>query len=602
MSGKSQCKKLILDLCDAIAAERGEETGALFNCIRDVPAAVTCCDGLVLLNRIGAVLSKTTPIGKFTDSGYEIPADNGMTYAEERALEASSDGHIDPEFLMAAADSTDGKTPYGTWFHMYLAFAREVDGMFKRSGSVVVVLGFDKRAHVDGVKALTHEKRSDLRVKARAAQKKKDTELGMVHTRGIPFTYEDICEDALIPYPFSEMLHGKGHCVAIVRYLCNMFIKRYKPPGDNQTLLLDGHHVWIEDLPPRFSSEQHGGHDIPIRIRADECAFAPELANCVGEFDHTAFFYVHSFATTERLIYGYHLETRPGMGLSMHIRTNDTDTLILGIVFLERFRELYPNPDGGNLHLVMEIPKKAPVKVDQGIAIHRVLELITKRYDHLKHPGAYFAYGLYMKENDYDVPFMSGVGHEKFMNALIYHSQNIGDLIHTTVPQQQTIDMSDFVMTDDEDEFSTLDKETTNFQSSSSSSSSSSSDAVHSSAPVFARKLDERAVEAFIASCYHESIAYRTKAAQAKRKELLAQGEPVETDFIKYTYEYVTKACAKRTKSAVTMVQIEEKVKRHNYFIALCEELIFDRPRSIPYSSALENGYACYTYQKKMAK
>jgi hypothetical protein len=598
MSGKSQCKKLILDLCDTIAAERGEEAGAQFNCIKDVPAAVTCCDGLVLLNRIGAVMSKTTPIGKFTDSGYEIPVDDGMTYAEERALEAAGDAHIDPEFLMAAADSTDGKTPYGTWFHMYSAFAREVDGMFKRSGSIVVVLGFDKRTHVDGVKALTHEKRFDLRAKARAAQKKKDTEMGMVHTRGIPFTYDDICEDALIPYPFSEMLHGKGHCAAIVRYLCNMFITRYKPPGDHQTLLLDGHHVWIKDLPPNFSSDNLGGHDIPIRIRRDERTFAPELANCVGEFDHTAFFYVHSFATRESLIYEYRLETRPGMGLSMHIRTNDTDTLILGIVFLERFRELYPNPDGGNLHLVMEIPHKAPVKVDQAIAIHRVLELITKRYEHLKHPGAYFAYGLYMKENDYDEPFMSGVGHEKFMNALIHHSHNIGDLIHTAVPQQQVIDMSDFVMTDEEDEMITLDKDQDDFQSSSSSSSA----AVASSVPSFARKLDERAVEAFIASCYHESIAYRTKAAQEKRKELLAQGKPKEADSIQYTYEYVTKACAKRTKSAVTMVQIEDKMKRHNYFIAMCEELIFDRPRSIPFTKAPENGYACYIRQKKMAK
>ena len=164
MSGKSQCKKLLLELCTAIAKEHGEDPCVQFDCVKEFPAEVTCCDGLVLLNRIGAVMSRSTAIGAFSDDGYEIPRETARSFQEEMMLERENDAPFDADFLADLAGTSDEKKTYGTWYHMYSAFAREVDNMFARSESTVVVLGFDKRSHVDGVKALTHEKRFDLRL------------------------------------------------------------------------------------------------------------------------------------------------------------------------------------------------------------------------------------------------------------------------------------------------------------------------------------------------------------------------------------------------------------------------------------------------------
>ena len=619
MSGKSQCKRLLLDLCNGIAEKAGEFSGASFECTKDIPAAVTCCDGLVFLNRIGAVMSQPTPVGKYGDDGYEIAEDCGSYQAvrEEDELFAG----VDIELLVAMAANDDSKKPYGTWNHMYSGFAREVDGMFARADSKVVVLGFDKRIHVDGVKYLTHEKRVDLRQKAREKQIEKDLAAGMTPTRGIPFTYESIRGDALVPYPFSMMLHGPGHCAAIVRYICKMLINRYRPPREDQTLILDGHHILEEDMPHMFAAAESCGADVPISIRRHETGFAPWLANCVGEFDHTAFYYVHELATSEALINRYNLQMPSGMGLSAHIRTNDTDTLILGIVFLERFRELYPDALGKPLGIVMEIPHKAPVKVDCGISINRMLELITRKYNNLQYPGAYFAYGLYMKENDYDAPFMSGVGHEKFMNALVRHSNRIGDLIECARDNREiSVDMDEFDISDLDDNvddeavspckkrarmedrtITTLNVTGSDCEDDMGPTGSSimeyhagSSSAPDTLSAAFARKVSDKAVEKFVAACFHEATAFRTKKAQLEREKLIANGKEEQLDEVAYTYEFVQKACRKRKKSGVTQMQVEEKIKRHNYFIALCEELMFDRPRSLSFEDADEHGYASY--------
>lgn len=626
MSGKSACKKLLLEECATICAEQNRQCRVEYPCTDTTPSMITCCDGMVMLNRIGNVLSQPTKVGEYTDDGF--PAYTTTTVPGE---EIELDVGCAPEDLDAyfAAELTpDKKKAFGTWRQLYTAVTRELGGMFARPGMRVVVLGFDKKQYVDGIKRITHHKRAGNRESQRAAQIAKDEAAGLTPTRGIPFSYESINDHALIPYPWNVTLHGQGQAAALIRYVSVNLRKFYKPPREDQLLIIDGHSMRPEDV--TFDGEAELLLRTPLVIYPKTIWFDPNLANDIGEFDHTAFFYVRMFAMDKRTHSTYELDPENACSAQMHIRTNDTDTIIMGLVFLERLAQLDPRTAG--LQVIMEIPRKMPVKTDMCINVRRMLTLLTEKYGStLKFPGAYFAYGLYLKENDYDTQFMKGIGHATFMSALVNYSKAIGDLVHPRElkePPPVEIDVTgdaanhdepmiclEIVDSDEEDSKGKEEAESSNggwMERKRKRDSDDDSEeefidvtdeppappAKNRQVFTLAFKVDQSAVSRFVAACYYDALYYRTKEQKARREEQKREGKYDEVTAGLLGPELIENARKRRKMSGITQADLREKTKRHDYFVAITEELTLGFPRSIPFALAYDYGYSREEYRQ----
>ncbi len=649
MSGKSVCKKLLVAHCDAIHEAAGTRCRVEYPCAPDTPALVTCCDGMVLLNRVGNVLSQPTPVGEYTDRGF--PA-----HAAEVVL--AEDGDVDADdFYGAEYAAPAARKPYGTWRQMYNAIAREVTTMFMRPGARIVVLGFDKKKFVDGVKRITHAKRSTSRASSRDKQIAKDEGLGLTPTRGIPFTHADIQENALIPYPWNEALHGRGQAAALIRFVCARFLRWFKSPREDQVLILDGHELEPADaggIRHHFEPYATILDRTPVYKIGGECGPAPWFTNAIGEFDHTAFFYARTIATDKLVQERYGLDPDTTPCARVHIRTNDTDTIMMGLVFLERLATIAPQTAG--MQLCMEIPRKMPVKTDMCVDLQRMLATLTKKHgDVLRFPGSYFAYGLYLKANDYDMPFMSGVGHATFMSALEHYASAIGDLVG---PQQTEVSPSpepspvkcrcsnndsnclcvyyDPLTSESEEEEGEDHKRKrvdepnepskrarTPLSDPPCSSTSayaertiapleidlcnSSSDdergvvlaprrTVEATAGTVTFCVDDQAVMRFVAACYYDVVHYRTKEQRAERDKKTRAGTYKGIDRRLLSQEFIVNVCKKRKASAITPRELAAKTRRHNYYVAITEDLMLGYPRSIPFERAVDHGYDRATY------
>lgn len=591
MSGKSECKKLLVGLCDAINAAAGARTRVEYRCDEAAPPLVRCCDGMVLLNRIGNVLSQATPVGKYTDAGdraYDLAAltmDVGDAYALDE----------DAAYEEPAAEA---RPAYGTWRQMANAIAREVTAMFKSPATRVVVLGFDKKKFVDGVKRLTHAKRADLREIARAKQIAKDTAAGLTPTRGIPFAYEDIRDDALVPYPWSEVLHGKGQASAVIRYICARLLRFYKPPHPGQALIVDGHELALADATAARLAECPLDRT-PVSIAAGAREAAPWFANDIGEFDHTAFFYVRTLATDAGVQARYGLDAATAPRARVHIRTVDTDTVMMGLVFLERMAAVAPQTAG--MQLAMEIPHRAPIKHDMCIDLQRMLATLAGKYGAtLRYPGSYFAYGLYLKENDYDVPFMKGIGHTAFMRALTYYPHAIGDLVHP-VPDEEPPRVSRGGADEGPSSGTVIDLTGPYDLRTPSPDAGAAEDGPGGrkrkrtpDGPEIARRafrVDAPGVVRLAAACYYETVHYRTAAQHAERERKVQEGKFRELDRGLLTHEFIVNVCKKRKNSAITPAELDAKARRHGYYVAITEDLMLGHARSIPFARATEHGY-----------
>ncbi len=633
MSGKSVCRKLLVEECARICAAKGMQTRVEYPCTDQLPALVTCCDGMVMLNRIGNVMSQPSKLGAYTDAGFPVFPDVAPPSSEpEEGAEPEDFGSIYDE------DGPPSTTPkqYGTWGQMYFAIKRELDKMFARPGVRVVVLGFDKKQFVDGVKRITHHKRSGQRVKDRAKQIEKDEAAGVTPTRGIPFAFEDICKQALVPYPWNMTLHGKGQCAALVRFFSLELVKHYKPAGENQHLLIDGHCLTPEDVLPcpmqTWMLDRH-----PVRVCFNGWAVEHALNNNIGEFDHTAFFYVREIATNPKIQAMLDIDPEHARAANMHIRTNDTDTLMMGLIFLERLSHLHP--DLGDLAVIMEIPKKYPVKTDTAVNVRRVLSLLAAEHGAvLQFPGAYFAYGLYLKENDYDMPFMSGIGHATFMSALVNYPDAIGDLVHPTAipramePRPVPDAGADIDLTNSSDDEAEPDSQSLKRKRSEdddwtstkrtrveddwdqhpkSSTSAAAESEVEDEAllPVYgpprpkfdlAFHVGEDAATRFVAACYYDALNYRTKAQKELRESRRREGKLDKLDPATLGHELIEGARKRRKMSGITVQDLKEKVKRHNYYAAITEDLVLGFERSIPFERAVEFGYEREAYRAKL--
>lgn len=633
MSGKSVCKKLLVELCDQINGDAGRRERVEYPCTKEIPALASCCDGMVLLNRIGNVMSRPTKIGEYTDKGFTT-------------LPQSTNAEVDYDNIDFNAPVDDGDecgapkkdSTYGTWRHMYNAIARELTAMFNRPTATLVVLGFDKKQFVDGVKRITHAKRSTNRGHTREKQIAKDDAAGVTSTRGIPFTFDEMREHALVPYPWNETLHGAGQAAAIIRFICVRLVRHYKPPRSGQFLILDGHSLCVTDMPPgRWSRYEEEIDRIPVYVTAHTAGPAPWFKNDIGEFDHTAFFYVRKIATDPEVHELHNLDPATAPFARMHIRTNDTDTIVMGLVFLERLACIAPETTG--MQLVMEIPRKKPAKTDTCIDIQRMLAAITARYeDQLRFPGAYFAYGLYLKENDYDTPFMKGIGHGTFMSALTHYAAAIGDLVEPRrMPRANSrahitdvgasssgcsvmIDLvhspaSDETTSSEDDTYDVTRKrkhtdetptEPSHKRTRINASDSEPYSEAYAVAPTHivptAYCVVENAVVRLAAACYYDAVFYRTKDQRETRAKKVRKGTYKGIAPGLLSYEFIVKTCKKRKASAITPHELAAKARRHNYFVAITEDLTLGFPRSIPFSRAHEYGYDCSSYQDTFNK
>jgi len=593
MSGKSVCKKLLVEHCDAIHAAAGTRMRVEYPCDDAAPPLVRCCDGMVLLNRIGNVLSQATPVGEYTDDGtraYNIAdLDMDSAFTSDSALE----GFYEEDAVQ------EERRPYGTWRQLANAIAREVTSMLKSPSTRVVVLGFDKKKFVDGVKRLTHAKRRDRRAEDRAKQIAKDEAAGLTPTRGIPFKYEDIEDSALVPYPWKEVLHGHGQASAIIRYVSTRLLRFFKPPHPGQALIVDGHELALADATAARLGECRLDRT-PISIAAGVREAAPWFENDIGEFDHTAFFYVRRLTTDADVQARYGLDPAVAPRARVHIRTNDTDTIMMGLVFLERLAAAAPQTAG--MELAMEIPHRAPVKRDMCIDVQRMLTTLTRKYGAaVRYPGSYFAYGLYLKENDYDVPFMKGVGHVAFMRALVHYPHAIGDLVSPPMLNEQRESARKKRIVEDAACSSnavaidlTVDSPTPGLSSSNDEPADAhkrkrSPDVV--AVPARAFQIDPWSVVRLAAACYYEVVHYRTVAQHAAREEKVRAGKFRELDRELLSHEFITNVCKKRKASAITPAELDAKARRHGYYVAITEDLMLGHRRSIPFEVAHEHGY-----------
>ncbi len=619
MSGKSVCRKLLVDECARIAGSRGTPFRVEYPCTDDIPALATCCDGMVMLNRIGNVMSQPSKVGEYTDAGFPVfVVDTPEPDANEE--EAT---------FLALYDITESspkiKKQYGTWSQMYTAIKRELDKMFKRPGTRIVVLGFDKKQYVDGVKRITHHKRSTQRANDRTNQILKDTAAGVTPTRGLPFTFESINDHALVPYPWNETLHGKGQCAALIRHFVCKMLRFYNPPSEGQVLIIDGHNLQVSDGVCSLSQEELDCTPVVIEGMRNYHV-EPLLRNSIGEFDHTAFFYVRKLAIDTDVHATFRIEPEVAQAANVHIRTNDTDTLMMGLVFLERLSQL--NPAVRDLTVVMEIPKKFPAKTDTAVNVRRVLHLLSEEHGSvLQYPGAYFAYGLYLKENDYDMPFMSGIGHTTFMSALVNYPYAIGDLVKpateprpTEPPPPTPIQLDLSSSSDDEPETSQwttkrkrededtsepaakrvrveeAEDEPTGYEPPTTSGQS----AQPSSRFDLAFHVREDSTTRFVAACYYEALNYRTKDQRARRELLRTEGKLDRMDPGLLSHELIAAARKRRKMSGITPQDLREKLGRHNYYAAITEDLILGFERSIPFTRAVEFGYERESYRAKL--
>ena len=447
-----------------------------------------------------------------------------------------------------------------TWGLFYKIVSTEITRCFARPGAKVVVFGFDVSEYVDKVKKITHNKRHTARANAGATKAAGDLEAGNVDIRGIPFTYADIKKDALVPYPWSKVLSIRAQRMGIIRFLCKSLLEKYRP-AEGKRLILHGHrldesdHTWSmwEDVPYEYHHNiKTGANDIPIEISSDGARMAYWLENRVGEFDHTAFFFTRSITNNPALRAHYNVNN-PAGPIRVHIRTCDTDTIVAFLVYVERMRMIHDSP---LLHLLMEKTPTSGNRSDMCIDISRMVDLFRVHFpESIKHPAAYIAYGLYLKRNDYDLDFMSGVGIKVFMNALRYNAHLIGDLVVASPERKSLV-------------------------------------------------VDPEAVRKFVAVCIHENRFYKTKAANEKRRErevlgLLQKSDPI----ICTTAHMLTLQSAKGRKTpVVTTDVIEKKALRHDYFVALNECHMFGFEREIPFSQIMDYGYDTGVYVENFAR
>jgi hypothetical protein len=644
--GKSVYKQLLIDECAAISAARDKPCSVEYKCTPQLPALVTCCDGMVMLNRIGNVMSQPTKLGEYSDDGF-------LAYAATTEDDPLP-GEDDDDFMMILeAESTPKKTKYGTWRHMASAIERELNAAFKRPGARVVVLGFDKKQFVDGVKRVTHAKRKDVRIRTRESQIAKDDAAGLTSTRGIPFKYEDIKDGALVPYPWSETLHGPGQCAAIVRYFTLKLLRFYKPPHDGQVLIIDGHCLRVGDGAVWQGVLQEDLDTTPFMLFGErDYRLEYMLRNSIGEFDHTAFFYVRHLATNPGVQFVCKLVPEEARGAKMHIRTNDTDTLIIALGFLERLAQV--EPLSKDLEIIMEIPRSKFVKTDKCINARRMLELLTLQYgDVLEWPGMYFSYGLSAKENDYTEMFLNGFGHSTFMQALVNYPYAIGDIVgpRTSIPGPpmapepeedeeepasspqpddaehkrkrdddddqgppnklaRTETQKQLATPDSEDDRLCIDLTSSDDDEPASGTKRKRDDDDDQGPPTkFMRTVTPSAERAFqvkedaimrlVAACYYEGTFYRSAKQREEREKRKREGKHDRLDKGLLSLEFIESIRKRRKKlGGVTPAEIREKALRHDYFLALTEDLTLGFPtRTIPFSSAQYSGYSGPEYQ-----
>jgi len=576
--GKSDARNLLASFCDDIATDNGlGDARVQYDCTDKHAAHITCIDAMVVMNRIGGALSQTSKEGEYDDRGLPMPLATEelrafIPYDDLPVYDASSsedtivsvddmdctDTYTDTWFNVTEIPDLDNAPRGGTWNLFYKIISDEIRRSFRREHCKVVVFGFDVKEYVDRVKKITHNKRIAARATAQKGRKEKDELNGDVATRGIPFKFDDIVGHALLPYPWSKALHGGGgrQCSDIIRFLSTSLMKRFRPePG--QCLIIHGHRLhpddhdasFWEDVPAEYQAEVHtGANDIPVEISSTGIRMAYWFKNKHGEFDHTAFYFTNRL-TNHADIRNYYGIENPVGALRVHIRTSDTDTLIGYLAYVERMRK---NPDAHPIALIMEKPRTPNMKKDMCIDISRMVQLISL-YFHgvLTYPCAYIAYGLYLKQNDYDVDFMPGVGIRTFMFTLRYNASLIKDLL-TEVQGRKCMG------------------------------------------------VDREAVQRFVAACIYENRFAKTLKLQEERREKEKNGLLDAPDPFKCTVDAMRKCQSGRGRKTpeVTVKVIEGKAKRHDYFVALTECLMFDIERQITFKDAAEYGYDSVEYSE----
>lgn len=501
--------------------------------------------------------SKSASIYRASDLKYkmgEITLPDEFPAGVEETFMNPSEALIDASDEKAM-DISEKAHKYGRWRHFTQNIIRKIEKALYRPGVTCVVFGFDKKKYVDKVKGVTHKKRANDRVALREKQKARDISMGMVHTRGIPFTFDSIQPNDLLPYPWTEVRGTSAHVGAMIRYISYCICKDIKMPTNKAcTLILDGHMLEPGDLKEWFGPDAvEVEYDVPVAINADGIFSATHLRNQVGEFDHTMFHYLTNFIKHPEIakLYNYAPPAIPDYTSVIRFRTNDTDAFMFGLIYQEELRNF-----NKKLELIIEFPGIGEKK-DQCIYLNNVYDILCTNFLHLKYPMASLSYALYLKINDYDEMFAHGIGHKKIFDAFIHHSTTIGDLIHKPDPEN----------------------------------------AKRLGLTPGSRVLNPDAVQMLIMyTCIHTKHFSRI-VKKYKENPPLLRGDILEKErsykHVKYE-DYKSLFVSNNRIRVPSVDELIEKCLRHQYFICLNEDLMFGRPRTIPFEEIRDYGYDKY--------
>lgn len=561
MASKSLAKTALLDYCRERAAESGYK-GCSFE-RKDSPkmsANLVLIDGFVLMDAQGHGCCLPTLREVTLAEIMDVDSD------EESATDRTSVPETDSDFNFAntgfepnsereaakkkARELAERAHSCGLWRHFTANIRRVLEAALARPGVTTVVFGFDKKQFVDQVKRITHTKRSEERKRARGNQIQRDRDAGLVDTRGIPFTFADIAPAKLMPYPWTEVRGSSEMLSAVIRYICLDICKNIQLPADKKcSVILDGHQLQHDDLQTAICPEAPVVQaTIPVVVSHEGVGNAVAMENCVGEFDHTMFYYLTSFLQKPSVgsIFNFAPPTRDAPAV-VRFRTNDTDAFLFGLVYQE-----YMCADDVNVQLVIEFPGKFG-KPDTIIDIAPLERFLASELPNLQWPAASVVYALFLKSNDYDAPFLHGVGPRTLLNALMHHAAEIGDLVGGNPAVATSLDL-----------------------------------------PRYQRIMYPDALQKLVmAVCVHVKHFSRVpKAIKADPCALRLQMRQKLAEYKRVTYREICLAARSGRVQLPDVHELLQKWLRHIYFIAINEDLMLARARSIPYESIEQYGYS----------
>lgn len=555
MASKSQAKAALLEHCK----ERAQETGYNGEPFerRDnakLPANMVLIDGFVLMDAQGHGCSlptlRETTMAEIThdDSQDESGTDRSSMPETDPDLNFAQAGR-DPDGANRAFDMAESAHQRGQWRHFTANIRRVLEKALERPGVAVVVFGFDKKQFVDKVKSITHMKRGEERKRAREKQQKRDQAVGLADTRGIPFTFEDIAPGKLMPYPWTQVRGSSAMLTDVMRYICLDICKNVQlPEYKSCTLILDGHNLQPEDLKIALCPDApETSPTVPIVISQEGVGNAVALENRVGEFDHTMFHYISTFLKNPVVgsMFNFCAPTSEIPSV-VRLRTNDTDAFLFGLVYQE-----YMVAEGVNMQLAIEYPGKFG-KTDSVINLAPVERLLAGELQCLRWPAASAVYALFLKSNDYDTPFLNGIGHRTLLNALVNHAPEIGDLVDVHEYMARKLQLPDHhrVMLPD---------------------------AMH-----------RLIMAACVQTKHFARIPKHLKQDAAMRRLKMHQKL---AEYKRVTYRELCLATRRANLELPTTRQVLEKWLRHIFFISINEDLMLARTRSISSDRIKTYGY-----------